>query len=139
MDNSYTSAGTSQIDAMPSILIAEDLESNYILLKIILSKHYSVLWAKNGLEAVSLFKSHKPDLVLMDIKMPMMDGLEATKIIRSEAPYVPIIAQTANAFESDHRQALEAGCNDIITKPIKSTRLLEVVEKYINRQKQIVL
>ena len=139
MDNSNTSAGNPQNGATPSILIAEDLESNYILLKIILSKYYKILWAKNGVEAVSLFKSHKPDLVLMDIKMPMMDGLEATKIIRSEAPYVPIIAQTANAFESDHRQALEAGCNDIITKPIKSSRLLEVVEKYINRQKQIML
>jgi CheY-like chemotaxis protein len=69
----------------------------------------------------------------MDIKMPMMDGLEATKIIRSESSFVPIIAQTANAFEADHREALEAGCNEIITKPIKSTKLLEVVEKFIKR------
>lgn len=135
MDNNNTSAGNPQNVATPSILIAEDLESNYILLKIILSKHYNILWAKNGIEAVSLFKTHKPDLVLMDIKMPMMDGLEATKIIRSESPFVPIIAQTANAFESDHRQALEAGCNEIITKPIKSVRLLEVVEKFITRHK----
>ncbi|MDP3399133.1 MAG: ATP-binding protein [Bacteroidales bacterium] len=133
MDNSNTPAGTPQNGATPSILIAEDLESNYILLKIILSKYYKILWAKNGIEAVSLFKSHKPDLVLMDIKMPMMDGLEATKIIRSESSFVPIIAQTANAFEADHREALEAGCNEIITKPIKSTKLLEVVEKFIKR------
>ncbi|HCT94834.1 MAG: hypothetical protein A2X19_10870 [Bacteroidetes bacterium GWE2_39_28] len=138
MDHSNTPSGSNQNIATPSILIAEDLESNYILLKIILSKHYSVIWAKNGIEAVSLFKSNNPNLVLMDIKMPLMDGLEATKIIRSESPHIPIIAQTANAFESDHRQALDAGCNEVITKPIKSSKLLEVVEKYINGHKQII-
>lgn len=133
MEINITTDSRSRSNGTQSVLIAEDLESNYILLKIILSKSYNILWAKNGAEAVEMYKIHKPDLVLMDIKMPLMDGLEATRKIREESPFVPIIAQTANAFETDHRQALEAGCNDILTKPIKSKHLIEVVEKYINR------
>lgn len=133
MDHNTFNSQKEQPGSVPTILIAEDLESNFILLKIILSRHYNILWAKNGIEAVSIFKEQKPDLVLMDIKMPLMDGLEATKAIREESPHVPIIAQTANAFESDHIQAIEAGCNDVITKPIKSKRLLEVVDMQINK------
>jgi CheY-like chemotaxis protein len=66
----------------------------------------------------------------MDIKMPVMDGIEATREIRAISPNVPIIAQTANAFEADHQRAYKAGCNDIITKPIKITNLTKVIEKY---------
>ncbi|OFY42363.1 MAG: hypothetical protein A2X18_10755 [Bacteroidetes bacterium GWF2_40_14] len=116
----------------PLILIAEDLDSNYQLLSIILTHNYDVIWAKNGEEAVDLFNKHNPSLVLMDIKMPIMDGLQATREIRKISETVPIIAQTANAFESDHQVAREAGCNDILTKPIKSSTLLHLVQKYLS-------
>ncbi len=116
----------------PLILIAEDLDSNYQLLSIILTRNYDLVWAKNGAEAVELFNKHNPSLVLMDIKMPIMDGLEATRAIRKISETVPIIAQTANAFESDHQIAREAGCNDILTKPIKSSLLLLLVKKYLS-------
>lgn len=115
----------------PKILIAEDLESNYLLLKIILSKKYEIIWAKNGKEAVDLFKECNPDLILMDIRMPIMDGFEATKMIRTISTSIPILAQTAHAFESDRQKALEAGFTSVITKPIKIDFLHEMVEKYI--------
>lgn len=115
----------------PLILIAEDLDSNFLFLKIVLSKNYDIIWAKDGAEAVTLFQEYNPDLVLMDIKMPIMDGLEATKLIHASSPTVPIIAQTANAFESDHQKARNAGCSDIITKPIKVVHLKAIVEKYL--------
>ncbi|MEN6619609.1 MAG: ATP-binding protein [Rikenellaceae bacterium] len=114
------------------ILIAEDIDSNYQLLEIMLSRNYDLIWAKNGAEAVEMFKQYNPSLILMDIKMPQMDGLEATRAIRSISADVPIIAQTADAFESDHQTAYEAGCNEILTKPIKSSRLLLLVNKYLN-------
>ena len=114
----------------PLILIAEDLESNFLFLKIVLSKKYDIIWAVDGLTAVNMFRKYNPDIILMDIKMPVMDGIEATREIRALSPDVPIIAQTANAFEADHQRAYKAGCNDIITKPIKITNLAKVIEKY---------
>jgi len=113
------------------ILIAEDLDSNFLFLKIVLSKQHDIIWAKDGVETVKLFEEHNPDLILMDIKMPNMDGLEATRAIRAISTSVPIIAQTANAFESDHQKALEAGCTDVITKPIKIVHLINMIEKYL--------
>ncbi|HON54763.1 MAG TPA: response regulator, partial [Bacteroidales bacterium] len=116
----------------PLILIAEDMESNYQLLDVILCKQYKLLWAKNGEECLEMFKVHNPPLILMDIKMPVMDGLEATKIIRQYSKEVVIIAQTANAFESDHKIAIDAGCNDVIVKPIRASSLLSTVKKYLS-------
>ena len=116
----------------PLILIAEDMESNYQLLDVILCKQYKLLWAKNGEECLEMFKVHNPPLILMDIKMPVMDGLEATKIIRQYSKEVVIIAQTANAFESDHKIAIDAGCNDVIVKPIHASSLLSTLKKYLS-------
>lgn len=116
----------------PLILIAEDMESNYQLLDVILCKQYKLLWAKNGEECLEMFKAHNPPLILMDIKMPVMDGLEATKIIRQYSKDVVIIAQTANAFESDHKIAIDAGCNDVIVKPIRASFLLSTIKKYLS-------
>ena len=119
-------------DKRQQILIAEDLESNYQLLNVILSRDFDLIWAKNGVEAIEMFEQYNPLLVLMDIKMPKMDGLEAARAIRKISPNVPIIALTANAFESDHRAALDAGCNEILTKPIKTSLLLLLVGKYLS-------
>ena len=97
----------------PLILIAEDVESNYKLL----------LWAKNGKEAVDYALERHPDAVLMDIKMPVMDGIEALKEIRRHTTQLPVIMQTAYAFDTDRRIAEEAGCNGFITKPVMPREL----------------
>lgn len=113
-----------------TILIAEDVGSNYFLLKSLLSKGYALLWAKDGIEVVDMFKEYHPDLILMDIKMPRMNGLEATRIIRSCSPDIPIIALTAYAFEADKEEAYAAGCTDFIIKPVAKTVLMRVLAKY---------
>lgn len=113
------------------ILIAEDTDSNYDLLNAILSKQYRLVRANDGMEAVLLYDEVKPDLILMDIKMPNLDGLEATKIIRELSATVPIIAQSAFAYEHDVKAAMEAGCNDFIAKPIAQSKLKEVINKWL--------
>ena len=114
----------------PLILIAEDVESNYKLLEIILKKEYDLLWAKNGREAVDFAMEHKPDAILMDIKMPVMDGIEALKEIRRYTAELPVIMQTAYAFDTDRRTAEEAGCNGFITKPVMPRELKMYLDKY---------
>jgi len=126
-----TKGKTRKLLQMQTILIAEDVDSNFLLLKILIGNNYNLLWAKDGNEAVALFKKHQPDLILMDIKMPRMDGLEATRLIRSYSREVPIIALTAFAFESDREKALESGCNDFLTKPVSQNGLEKVLDKYI--------
>jgi CheY-like chemotaxis protein len=116
---------------MKRILVAEDNDSNYMLMTYILKNHYEFFRAKNGREAVEQASTEKPDLILMDIKMPVMDGLEAAREIKRRLPDMPILALTANAFDSDRQAALEAGCTDFLTKPINATRCLETIEKYI--------
>ena len=116
---------------MKSILVAEDVDSNFLLLRAFLGKMYILIRANDGLEAVELFKKHKPDLILMDIKMPNMDGLEATKAIREISKDIPIIALTAFAFDNDRQQALSAGCNSFLTNPISKMALLEMLDQYI--------
>lgn len=120
------------------ILVAEDVESNYLYLNKILSKKgATVLWAKNGQEAVDIFKTQiekQPiDVILMDIQMPLMNGYQATKLIKEINPDVPIIAQTAFALENDREKTLAAGCDDYISKPIKPDDLTNILVKYINQ------
>ena len=115
---------------MKRILVAEDNDSNYVLMNYILKKHYDYFRARNGQEAVELAESEKPDLILMDIKMPM-DGLEATRQIKAKNPDLPIIALTANAFDSDRHAAFEAGCNDFIPKPVNAEKCIQTIAKYI--------
>lgn len=107
----------------PVILVAEDTESNFILTSTILKQDYTILWARNGVEAVDLFQANHPALILMDIRMPEMNGLEATRHIRRIDPDIPIIALTAFAFDSDIHKALDAGCNAYLSKPIQAATL----------------
>ena len=116
---------------MKKILIAEDNDSNYILMTYILKKYYQYERAKNGQEAVELAEKGGFDIVLMDIKMPVMDGLEATKAIKEKFPDLPIVALTANAFDSDRQLALEAGCNDFLSKPVSSDLCLQTIKKLL--------
>jgi signal transduction histidine kinase/ActR/RegA family two-component response regulator len=118
------------------ILIVEDNEVNQLLLERILkSLDAKTYLAENGSEAVELVKSKYFDLVLMDIQMPGMDGLTATKIIKSQFPHLPVLAVTAHAFLEEIEKCREAGCDDVITKPIKKTELLEKIFRYLDMSK----
>ena len=118
------------------ILIAEDDETSYIILNRILQKiSNEVLHAKTGVEAIAACRNNPDlDLVLMDIKMPDMDGYEATHQIRQFNTDIIIIAQTAYAFSGDREKAIEAGCNDYISKPIKKTLMYEIIQKHFNKK-----
>lgn len=122
-----TAAGTEQA----TILIAEDTDSDFDLLNAILGRKYRLVRAKDGMEAVTMYDEVNPDLILMDIKMPNLDGLEATRIIRQLSAEVPIIAQSAYAYEHDRNAAEEAGCNDFISKPIAQEKLKEKIKKWL--------
>lgn len=116
---------------MKKLLIAEDVDSNFLLLKAVLGKQYELVRAVNGKEAIVKFNECNPDLIFMDIKMPEMDGLEASKIIRSYSTEVPIIALTAFAFDADREKAMMAGCNGFLTKPISVKELRAVLDAYL--------
>ncbi|MGL5272134.1 MAG: hybrid sensor histidine kinase/response regulator, partial [Phocaeicola sp.] len=109
-----------------SLLVAEDNNSNYLLLQVVL-KEYDLTRAVDGVEAVKYAKQYKYDAILMDMRMPNMDGLEATRKIREFDKETLIIAVTANAFDSDRLNAISAGCNSFITKPIKKQALIEAI------------
>ena len=123
-------SGRSDDSNAKTILVAEDEDSNYELIKIVLQKRYKLLRAHNGIEAVNINEDEKPDLVLMDIRMPGMNGLDATRIIK-EVSQTPVIALSAYAYEETIRNALEAGCDEFMAKPFKVENLIEVVKKYL--------
>lgn len=115
----------------PLILVAEDEDSNFELVKIVLSKRYRLVRAKNGIEAVTLSDENRPNLILMDIRMPDMNGLDATRIIKEVNHDVPIVALSAYAFDENIREAKNAGCDDFLAKPFRVEDLIETVSKYI--------
>ena len=125
-----------------NILIAEDEEINYLFLETVLQEidgiKMNIVHAFNGQEAVEMYKKHNIDLILMDIKMPVMDGHQATRIIRSLDENIPIIAQTAYATEVDKVRAKDVGYDDYLTKPIKHTTLLKIIDDKIREKKQKV-
>lgn len=115
----------------PRILVAEDTESNYMLVSYILKGEYELVWARDGVEAVEAFENERPDLVLMDVRMPRMSGLAATERIREVDKEIPIIALTAFAFESDKAKTMEAGCTDFIAKPINAMALRDIIRRHL--------
>lgn len=117
-----------------TILIAEDTDSNYILTKAILGNLYHLERVKDGMEAVTMYEELHPDLILMDMKMPNLGGLDATKIIREISKDIPIIALTAYAYENDKQAALAAGCNDFLTKPYTQETLKERIRKFLKEE-----
>ena len=116
---------------MKTVLVAEDEESNFELVRIVLQKRYRLLRAHNGIEAVTMNEDERPDLILMDIRMPEMDGLDATRIIKEVDHDTPIIALSAYAFEENIREAKEAGCDAFMAKPFRVEDLIEIIKKYI--------
>ena len=116
-----------------NILIAEDEETNYFYLETVLKRTGAVLFrARNGDEAVQVCKDQPNlDLVLMDIKMPELNGLDATRLIREFNVTLPIIAQTAYALVGERNKCLSAGCNDYISKPINRESLLKMITSFI--------
>jgi len=115
-----------------TILIAEDIDFNYLFLASALKyTRANTLWAKDGQMAVEMCRNHKVDLVLMDIQMPSLNGLEAARVIKKEFPHLPIIAQTAFAMQSDIDRYISEGFNDYLTKPIQIENLNNILAKYL--------
>src|SRR5437016_2537969 len=119
---------------MEKILLVEDNEFNRDMLSRRLErKGYKVICALDGEQAIALAKSDNPDLILMDMSLPILNGWEATRRIRVFSPTVPIIALTAHAMPDDQPKAKEAGCNDYDTKPVELTRLLSKMEALLHK------
>ena len=116
------------------ILIADDESLNHLYYREILDENtYDIIYAENGIDAVNIFKENqnKVNLILMDMKMPDMDGFTATAEIRKFDPKIPITAQTAYAYRDDYQKALDSGCNDYISKPIHEEELNEKIKKLL--------
>ena len=116
---------------MKTVLVCEDEESNYELVRIVLQKRYNLLHAMNGIDAVTMNEEYHPDLILMDIRMPEMNGLDATRIIKEVNHSTPVIALSAYAFEENIREAKAAGCDEFLAKPFRVEDLIETIAKYI--------
>ena len=120
---------------MATILLVEDNEMNRDMLSRRLGrKGFDIAIAHNGAEGVEMAASSSPDLILMDMSLPVMDGWEATRRIKAESTTcgIPVIALTAHAMDADRNKALEAGCDDYDTKPIELHRLLEKISRFVN-------
>ena len=121
---------------MAAVLVVEDNEENWDMLsRRLLRRGYTVIRAADGQEAVEMAARETPDLILMDVSLPVMDGLEATRRIRArpETQTTPIIALTAHATSADRDKALQAGCDDYHTKPVELSRLLAQMEALLAR------
>ena len=119
------------ISKLKLVLVAEDEDCNWELIQNVLNNRYRILRAKNGIEAVTMNEEEHPDLILMDIRMPEMNGLDATRIIKEINPVIPVVALSAYAFEDTINEAMDAGCNEFISKPFKMEHLIETIEKFI--------
>ncbi|MDY7023082.1 MAG: response regulator [Cyanobacteriota bacterium] len=123
-----------QLETSPLILLAEDNEANIVtVLTYLKTQGYRTIIAKDGEEAINLAQSETPDLILMDISMPKINGLEATKQIRQNPSLVnvPIIALTALAMSGDHERCLEAGADDYLSKPVKLKQLAHRIQQHL--------
>lgn len=122
---------------MHKILLVEDNEMNRdMLLRRLKRRGYEVVIAIDGGQGVTMAKSEAPDLILMDMSLPVLDGWEATRRIKagSDTQFIPIIALTAHAMSGDREKCLEAGCDDYDTKPVEFPRLLEKIQSLISKQ-----
>jgi two-component system, cell cycle response regulator DivK len=117
-----------------TVLIVEDNELNMKLFNDLLEAHgYNTIQTRNGVEAVELARQHRPDLILMDIQLPEVSGLQVTEWIKDdeELAHIPIIAVTAFAMKGDEERIRKGGCEAYLSKPIQVTKFLETVQNYI--------
>ncbi len=133
--NSRTIRASTKTDLSnaPLILVAEDEDSNFELVKIVLAKRYRLIRAVNGIEAVTFCEDEHPDMILMDIRMPDMNGLDATRIIKEVNRDIPIVALSAYAFDENIKEAKAAGCDEFLAKPFRVEDLMDIVEKYVKK------
>lgn len=119
-----------------TILVAEDVPANYMLIEAVLkTKRAKIIWAQNGQEAVeACIADNGIDLILMDIKMPEMNGLDATKAIRKFRPEIPIIAQTAFSYYLNEVDILNAGCQKVLFKPLSPENLINSILEYLHKE-----
>ena len=127
-------------DVKGTILYVEDNPDNRLLVRrILLSEEYGLIEANNASEALEVLKSRKPDLILMDINMPDMDGYTLTAKIKTMPGFerVPILALTANVMRGDREKTLEAGCDGYIQKPLDIDQLIKEIERFLARSKHV--
>ena len=126
-------------EALPgqyTLLVAEDVLENYLLLQAVLKQQYRLIYATNGRQAVQMFKKYEPDLILMDIKMPVMDGFAATREIRELSSDVPVMALSAFAYDKEKEKAKECHFNDYLVKPVDIPLLKYNIKYYLNKNKK---
>ena len=116
---------------MKTILIVEDIDLNIDLLTHLLEDDYNLLVARDGAQGVDMALQNNPDLILMDISLPIMDGYDTTKKIRETLKSTPIIGLSAHAMSGDDEKAKEAGCNDYLTKPLDSKLLFQKINEQL--------
>lgn len=116
---------------MKKILIVEDTELNIDLLTQLLEDDYTLLVARDGKQGVAMALAHVPDLILMDISLPVLDGYEAARQIRQSLAATPILGLSAHAMQGDAERAKSAGCNDYLTKPVDDNLLFKMLERYL--------
>ena len=123
---------------MKKVLLVEDNEMNRDMLsRRLIRRGFEVVFAVNGKEGVDLARSEKPDIILMDMSLPVMDGWEATRCVKSDdaTSSVPVIGLTAHAMSGDREKAIEAGCDDYDTKPVEIDRLVGKIERLLGAAK----
>lgn len=122
-----------------TILIVEDNETSNIYFEAALRKTKATLiWAKNGFDAVEIVKNNQQiNLILMDINMPKMDGIEATRIVKTLYPHIIVVVQTAFILSGEERMCQDAGCDEFITKPIRLRYLLDTIDRYLASPKEM--
>jgi CheY-like chemotaxis protein len=116
---------------MKTILIVEDIELNIDLLTQLLEEDYNLIVARDGAQGVTLAVQNHPDLILMDISLPVMDGYEATRNIRKTFQNLPVIGLSAHAMQGDAEKAKTAGCTDYLTKPVDEVLLFKMLKEYL--------
>jgi len=120
---------------MPKVLLVEDNEMNRDMLSRRLTRRgFEVVFAANGQQGVDIARSEKPDIILMDMSLPVMDGWEATRRIKADGMMrrIPVIGLTAHAMSGDREKAIEAGCDDYDSKPVEIDRLLSKINRLLN-------
>jgi len=119
---------------MKKILVIEDVDFNRDLVVQLLEDKYQVIEAVNGEEGISIAEKERPELILMDLSLPVMDGWEATRVLKAntELRSIPVIALTAHAMKGDEEKALAAGCDDYLVKPLDEDELLLKIEKHLH-------